>query len=130
MQEEAYMISKYLDGSLSKLSQEEFNNYRDEYINKWVVPSNKSVYNLFISLHKTVKVAAKIREIYSETMKGNGNVGQELNFVFTIRDGNYIIQDFNHSKDILESTKDVILAKIADSDQKDYAESLIESICK
>ncbi len=130
MQEEAYMISKYLDGTLNKLSQEEFNNYRDEYINKWVVPSNKSVYNLFISLHKTVKVAAKIREIYSETMKGNGNIWQELNFVFTIRDGNYIIQDFNHTKDILESTKDVILAKIADADQKDYAQSLIESVCK
>ena len=58
------------------------------------------------------QVAKKIREVYSSTMKGDGSVGEELNFVFTIRDGNYVVQDFNHTGDIKQSLKDVVLTKI------------------
>ncbi|MBP7848246.1 hypothetical protein KA013_03465 [Patescibacteria group bacterium] len=73
-----------------------------------------------------MKVAKKIREVYSSTMKGDGSVGEELNFVFTIRDGNYVVQDFNHTGDIKQSLKDVVLPKISDLDQKKFAEELTD----
>jgi hypothetical protein len=75
-------------------------------------------------------VAKKIREINSQTKRWNASLGEELDYVFTIRDGNYTIQDYNYSKNIQESLKDVVLPKISDPEQKDYALNLIEEICK
>jgi hypothetical protein len=127
--EEAYMISRYLEGGLGKLTQEEFDHYRNEYIQRDQKPADKTVYNIFIALNKVVKVAKKIREVYSKTMKGEGDIGSELNYVFTIRDGNYTIQDFNYTKDIQQSIEDIVLMKIADPEQKDYAKKIIEEAC-
>ncbi len=127
--EEAFMISRYIDWPLGKLSQEEFNNYRNEYIIRDEKPSDKTIYNIFVWLHKVTKIAKKIREIYSKSKKWDANIWEELDYVFTIRDGNYIIQDFNHTKDIKQSIDDVVLMKIADPEQKEYTKGIIDAEC-
>ena len=53
----------------------------------------------------------RLGEEYSETMKGNADFDRELNYVFTIRDGNYVIQDYNYTKDIKQSIKDIVITK-------------------
>lgn len=103
---------------MGKLSQEEFGQYRDEYIVKKQKPTDKTVYNIFIALEKVVKTAREIRNIYSETMKWNAETGKELHYVFTIRDGNFVIQDFNHTKNIQEALEDIIIPKIADFEER------------
>jgi len=128
--EEAFAISKYLDGSLWKLSEDEFKHYRNEYIDKQQTPNDKSIYNVFMALSKVVRVAAKIREVYSATMRGNAASEKELNYVFTQRDGNYVIQDFNYTKDIKKSIEDVVLKKIPTPEERDYAKEIIDDICR
>ena len=130
MSEEAYMISKYLEWPISKLSLDEFDNYRNEYIVKAQAPNDKRIFNIFVALNKVVKVAKEIRAKYSKTMRGDANVWEELNYVFTTRDGNYTIQDFNYTADIQKSLEDIILMKISDPEQKDFAKKIIEDGCK
>ena len=125
--EEAYMISKYVDWPISRLSWEEFLNYWEEYIDRQQVPTDKTIYNVVLDLKKVATVAEKIREEYSETMKGNADFDRELNYVFTIRDGNYVIQDYNYTKDIKQSIKDIVITKIAEPKEKDFANEIIEN---
>ncbi len=127
-QEEAYMISRFLDGGLSKLTQDEFNHYRDEYVVRNQRPVDRAVYDIFAALHAVVKVAKKLREVYSKTMSGDANSGEELNFIFTSRDGNYVVQNFNSSKNIKKSIKNVVIPKVSDLEQKKFAASLIDSL--
>ncbi len=47
-QEEAFMISRYLDGALGKLSQDEFDHYWEEYIVKNQRPTDRTIYNVFV----------------------------------------------------------------------------------
>jgi MoxR-like ATPase len=129
-QEEAFMISRYIEWSLGNLSEDEFNHYRDEYIVRRQKPTDKSVYNLFVALENVVKIAKNIRETYSRTMQGKAEIGEELHYIFTTRDGNFTIQDFNHSQDIQTSLEDIIIPKITDFEEKEYTRKLIESICK
>jgi len=68
-QEEALMVSKFLDGPVSKFSEEEFNSYRKEYITRDQKPTDKTVYNNFIALHKITKVATELRKAYKLTME-------------------------------------------------------------
>jgi MoxR-like ATPase len=72
--EEAFLISKYLDGALANLTSEEFENYRNQYVIKGDTPNNKTVSNTFLDLDKVVKVAKKVREEYSKTMKGDAEI--------------------------------------------------------
>jgi hypothetical protein len=127
--EEAYMNSKYIDGAIWKLTQDQFESYRDKYIVQGEQPNNKAVYNVFVALTKVTDIAKKIRERYSATMKNEWNYDDELDFVFTIRDGNYVMQDYNHTWDIKQSLKDVILHKISDQNHKDVAEGIIVEVC-
>ncbi|MEI7478449.1 MAG: hypothetical protein WCJ81_08510 [bacterium] len=83
-----------------------------------------------MALSKVVRVAAKIREVYSATMRGNAASEKELNYVFTQRDGNYVIQDFNYTKDIKKSIEDVVLKKIPTPEERDYAKEIIDDICR
>lgn len=129
-QEEAFQISKYLEWPIAKLSRDQFKEMWNEYIVLGHQPNDKKVYNVFVDLKKVVTVAEKIRKIYSATKRWDANIGEELDYVFTIRDGNYTIQDYNYSKDIKESLKDIILMKISDPEQKDFANKLIEDWCK
>ena len=55
---------------------------------------------------------------------------KELKFVFSIRAGNFILQDFNNSKNIKKSMQDVILPKVTDSSQKKMVQKIIDDICK
>lgn len=128
-QEEAFQISRYLDGPLWKLSQEEFDHYRNEYITRNQVPTDKTVYNHILWLDKIVKVAKKMREVNAKTMRWDATMSEELNFVFTTREWNYAVQDFNYTKNIQQSLEDVVLMKIADAEQKDYAKKIIGDIC-
>lgn len=128
-QEEAFMISKYLEWPLGKLSQEEFKQFRKEYITKGQKPTDKTVYNTFHALEKVVKTAHEIRTIYSETKKWNAEIGKELDYVFTIRDGNFVIQDFNHTKNIQQALEDIIIPKIAEFEEKKLAKQIIEQAC-
>ena len=59
--EEAYMISKYVDWPISRLSWEEFLNYWEEYIDRQQVPTDKTIYNVVLDLKKVATVAEKIR---------------------------------------------------------------------
>jgi len=129
-QEEAFQISKYLEWPIAKLSRDQFKEMWNEYIVLGHQPNDKKVYNVFVDLKKVVTVAKNIREVYSKTKRWDANIGEELDYVFTIRDGNYTIQDYNYSKDIKESLKDIILMKISDPEQKDFANQLIEESCK
>lgn len=129
-QEEAFQISKYLEWSIPKLSRDQFKEMWNEYIVLGHQPNDKKVYNVFVDLKKVVTVAKKIREIYSKTKRWDADIWEELDYVFTIRDGNYTIQDYNYSKNIEESLKDIILMKISDPEQKDFANKLIEDWCK
>lgn len=129
-QEEAFQISKYLEWPISKLSRDQFKEMWNDYIIQGHQPNDKKIYNIFVDLQKVVMVAKKIREIYSQTKRWNASIGEELDYVFTTRDGNYTLQDYNYSKNIQESLKDVVLPKISDPEQKDYALSLMEEICK
>jgi len=129
-QEEAFQISKYLEWAISKLSRDQFKEMWNEYIILGHQPNDKKVYNVFVDLKKVVTVAEKIRKIYSATKRWDAGIGEELDYVFTIRDGNFTIQDYNYSKDIKESLKDVVLMKISDPEQKDFANKLIEDWCK
>ncbi len=127
--EEAYMNSKYIDGPIGKLTQEEFENYRNNYVIQQEKPNDKKLYNTFLALEKVTQVAKEIRKTYSATMKNEVDYDKELNFVFTIRDGNYVLQDFNATQDIKKSLKDVILTKIPDHNQKQVAENIIDEVC-
>ena len=77
-----------------------------------------------------MKVAKKVREIYSKTMRGEADMDKELKFVFSIRAGNFIMQDFNDSKNIKKSMEEVILPKIIDFTQKKIAQKIIDEACK
>lgn len=72
--EEAFLISKYLDSTLSNLTLEEFESYRNQYIVKGETPNNKSVSNVFLALNTVVQIAKEIREDYSKTMKGDAEI--------------------------------------------------------
>ncbi|PID34679.1 MAG: hypothetical protein CR971_02025 [candidate division SR1 bacterium] len=123
------MNSKYIDGPIGKLTQEEFENYRNNYVIQQEKPNDKKLYNTFLALEKVTQVAKEIRKTYSATMKNEVDYDKELNFVFTIRDGNYVLQDFNATQDIKKSLKDVILTKIPDHNQKQVAENIIDEVC-
>jgi hypothetical protein len=75
-----------------------------------------------------VKVAKKVREEYSKTMKGDAEIWKELQLTFTTREGIQIVQDFNFTKNIKQSIENILLPKISDFDQKAYAKSIIEQI--
>ncbi|GHV28313.1 hypothetical protein FACS1894176_10810 [Bacteroidia bacterium] len=53
---------------------EEFGNYRNQYVVKGDRPNNKSVSDIFLALNHVVKIAEKIREDYSKTMKGDAEI--------------------------------------------------------
>lgn len=127
--EEWFIVSKYVDGPVSQMTLEEFENFRNKYIVQWEVPNDKKIYNIFIVISKVMKVARKIRMVYSKTMKWEADLDNELKFIFSIRAGNFIMQDFNNSKDIKKSMGDVIMPKITDSAQKKIAQSIIDEIC-
>lgn len=111
------------------MTPEEFENFRNKYIVHGEVPNDKKIYNIFIAISKVMKVARKIREVYSKTMRGEADMDKELKFVFSIRAGNFIMQDFNYSKDIKKSIKDVLLPKITDTAQKKMVQNIIDDIC-
>ncbi|MDR3169957.1 MAG: hypothetical protein LBU27_09855 [Candidatus Peribacteria bacterium] len=74
-EEEAFMISRHLDGALSKLSWEEFQTYRKQYnIGDQKPSGNKSVYHLFKDLKKVVDTAKKLRKAYSDTKRGKADI--------------------------------------------------------
>jgi hypothetical protein len=55
---------------------------------------------------------------------------KELKFIFSIRAGNFIMQDFNNSKNIKKSIEDVLMPKITDSAQKKMVQAIIDDVCK
>ena len=128
--EEWFIISKYIDGPVAQMTYEEFENFWNKYIVKKEVPNDKKIYNIFIALFKVMEVAKKIRALYSKTMKWEADMDKELKFVFSIRAGNFITQDFNYSKNIKKSMEEVIMPKITDSAQKKIAQSIIDEVCK
>lgn len=128
--EEGFIISKYVDGPVSEMTYEEFENFRNKYIVHGEIPNDKKIYNKFIAISQVMKVAREIRELYSKTMKWEADMDKELKFVFSIRAGNFIIQDFNNSKDIKKSMEDVILPKVTDSYQKKMVQKIIDDTCK
>ncbi len=128
--EEWYMISKYMDDSIAQMTTEEFNHFRDKYIVKKEVPNDKKIYNGFIAISKTVELANRFREIYSKTMRGEIDMDKEIKLIFSSRWGNFIIQDYNETKDIKKSMEDVILPKITDHEQKKRAQAVIDDVCR
>ena len=128
--EEGFIVSKYIDGPVSQMTYEEFENFRNKYIVHGEVPNDKKIYNMFIAISQVMKVARKIRELYSKTMKGEADMDKELKFVFSIRAGNFILQDFNNSKNIKKSMEDVIMPKVTDSSQKKMVHKIVDEVCK
>ncbi len=128
--EEWFIVSKYIDGPVSQMTYEEFENFWNKYIVQGEVPNDKKIYNIFVTIAQVMQVARKIRAIYSKTMRGEADIDKELKFVFSIRGGNFIIQDFNNSKNIKKSIEDVIMPKITDSAQKNIAKKIIDEVCK
>lgn len=127
--EEGYIVSKYVDGPISQMTPEEFENFRNKYIVHGEVPNDKKIYTIFRDIDKVMKVARKIRDLYSKTMKWEADMDKELKFVFSIRAGNFILQDYNYSKDIKKSIQDVILPKITDANQKKMVQNVVDDIC-
>jgi hypothetical protein len=112
------------------MTYEEFENFWNKYVVQWEVPNDKKIYNMFIAISNVMKVARKIRELYSKTMKWEADMDKELKFVFSIRAGNFIMQDFNNSKNIKKSIEDVLMPKITDSEQKKMVQAIIDDVCK
>lgn len=128
--EEAFMISKFLEWPIGKLSEEDFNNYRDEFIARDQKPTNKNIYNIFVSLKTITKFAKKMRDAYRISMEGKADIWKELDYVFSPRAAIYIIQEFNYTKDIKKAIEDIVLIKIPDLEQKEYVKEIIEDCCK
>ncbi len=124
--EEAFMFSKYLDWDLSKLSFDDFSLYWNKYIDQWDTSNNKEVSDLFIALKNVTNVWNRFREIYSQTKRWDADIWKELDYIFTGRDWMQIIWDYNWTKDIKQSILNIILPKISDSEQKDYANKVID----
>jgi hypothetical protein len=53
-----------------------------------------------------------------------------MDWLFTPRESIQIIQDYNFTKDIKKSIENVVLPKIADLEQREYAKTLIEKKVK
>ncbi|MEI7557564.1 MAG: hypothetical protein WCJ45_01620 [bacterium] len=55
---------------------------------------------------------------------------KELKFIFSIRAGNFIMQDFNNSKNVKKSMEEVIMPKITDASQKKMVQAIIDEVCR
>jgi hypothetical protein len=53
-----------------------------------------------------------------------------LEWLFSPRESIQIIQDYNTSKDIHKSINRIVLPKIADLEQREYAQKIIEEVMK
>jgi MoxR-like ATPase len=124
--EEAFMMSKHLDGPIANLSWEEFKTYREQYNTRDEKPNNKIIYNTFKDMKKVVDVAKKLRETTMKTKRGKAEIGEELEWLFSPRESIQIIQDYNFTKNIKTSIENIVLPKIADFEQKEYAENIIK----
>ncbi|USN54939.1 MAG: hypothetical protein H6765_10925 [Candidatus Peribacteria bacterium] len=128
-QEEAFMYSKYALPAVAKLSESEFAVLWDRYIVRDEVPNDQSLYTVFKVLHKVTKVANKMREVYIKTMNNELAFDEEMELIFTLREGIFTLQDYNHTGDIVASLKDVVLNKISDKKQKEVAAAIIDQQC-
>lgn len=94
------------------------------------MPNDKKIYNVFIAISKVMTLERKIRKLYYKTMKGEVDMDKELKLIFSIRGGNFIMQDYNYSKDIKKSMEEVIMPKIPDTLQKYIAQNMIDEVCR
>ena len=129
-EEEAFQMSKYLNSTLANLTREEFQNYRNQYVIKEEKTNNKSIYRVFKDMKTVVDVAKKLREIALTTKRGKAEIGQELDRLFSPRESMQIIEDYNFTQDIKLSIKEIALPKIADYEQREYAEHIIDQITR
>jgi MoxR-like ATPase len=124
--EEAFMISKHVDSTLATLTWEEFKTYWEQYNVRDEKPNNKTLYNVFKDMEKVVNVAKKLRDVALKTKRGKAEIGEELDWLYSPRESIQIIRSYNFTKDIKKSIENIVLPKIADFEQREYAKDVIK----
>jgi MoxR-like ATPase len=73
-EEEAFMISRHLEGAMSNLTWEEFKTYWDQYTVRDEKPNNKTLYNVFKAMKQVVDIAKTLRETALKTKRGQAEI--------------------------------------------------------
>jgi hypothetical protein len=77
-------------------------------------------------LQLIIKAANKIRDAYQAFRTGRSN--DIVEFVFSLRESVDIAAEINHSKDVKQAIKDVVLPKISDPAEKDKIKVIIDNV--
>ncbi len=127
---EAEILAKYVE-SLRGVTQEEFQKMWDYVVNNDLSNGADKLLNTerkdsIKKLQHIIKTANKIREAYRAFRTGKSN--DIIEFVFSLRESVAITSELNHTKDVTQAIKDVVLPKIGDPSEKAKIQTIIENV--
>jgi dynein-related subfamily AAA family protein len=123
-----------LFSSLQDLNSTEFHSLWKKVVNGEASPEADKVENEdrkqdLIRLKEMIRIGNLMREKYRETQLGTASAGDEVNFIFSLRDGGQVVEELDDNSDLTvkEAMKSIILPKIDDPEEEHTLKVLIDN---
>ena len=80
-------------------------------------------------MNRMIKIGQEMRKLYADTQKGTIAAGDEVNFIFSLRDGGQVVEEMEDDVDLAakDAIKAVVIPKIGDPEEEETMQTFLRA---